>query len=169
MVELLLAHGADPNSYLDSSGNATYAAKTKDIRAILMAAGGTLDTYDLVWLGEDDEVVRRVAEDPASANSGCGGVFTAAATNGKTGPCRETACSGGRVPGDGHGVSGRTLWEDPEILRLLLASGNGPEPAELASSNSLARSLHSRSSWQGTRASAQMRTHLSRCWREYFG
>jgi hypothetical protein len=57
-VELLLAHGADPNSHIDSSGSATYAARTRELRALLVAHGGTLDTYDLVWLGEDDEVVR---------------------------------------------------------------------------------------------------------------
>ncbi len=67
-VELLLAAGADPNSYLDSAGNATYVARTPELRALLFANGGTLDPYDLVWLGEDDEAVRRVSADPASAN-----------------------------------------------------------------------------------------------------
>jgi hypothetical protein len=44
---------------------------------------GTLDTYNLVWLGEDEEVVRRVSAEPRSANSSCGGVFAAACTQGK--------------------------------------------------------------------------------------
>ncbi len=65
VVELLLAHGADPNGYIDSSGSATYVAATAELRSLLFAAGGTLDTYDLMWLDEDDEVVRRVTEDPA--------------------------------------------------------------------------------------------------------
>jgi hypothetical protein len=55
MVELLLAHGADPNGFVDSSGNAVYVAKTPGIRSLLMAHGGTLAPYDLVWLNEDDE------------------------------------------------------------------------------------------------------------------
>lgn len=33
LVELLLAHGADPNGFVDSAGNALFAAKTPDIRA----------------------------------------------------------------------------------------------------------------------------------------
>ena len=83
MVELLLAHGADPNGHVDSAGNAVFAAKTPELRALLMARGGKLDPYDLVWLDEDDEVMRRVTEDPSSAELGCGGVFTAVCTRGK--------------------------------------------------------------------------------------
>ena len=74
---------ADPNSHLDSAGNSTYVARTPEIRALLFASGGTLDPYDLVWLGEDDEAVRRVLTDPGSANAGCGGVLAAASTQGK--------------------------------------------------------------------------------------
>ena len=126
IVELLLAHGADPNGGIDSSGSATYAAATRELRALLMAKGGTLDAFDLVWMDEDDEVVRMVTEDPSSANSGCGGVFTAACTRGKRdlvirlldGRCRVppvvTACRS-------------YLWSDPELLRLLLESGMDPD------------------------------------------
>lgn len=126
LVELLLSHGADPNSFLDSSGSATYAAKTKEIRARLIAAGGQLDPYDLVWLGEDDEVVRRVLEDPSSADSGCGGVFTAAATNGKRDLVVRLLAAGARVPPMVTACRSY-LWEDPEILKLLLESGMDPD------------------------------------------
>ena len=34
----------------------------------MIAHGGKLDPYDLVWLNEDDEVMRRVTEDPESAS-----------------------------------------------------------------------------------------------------
>jgi hypothetical protein len=70
MVELLLDRGADPNAHVDSSGNATWAAKTPELRRLLLARGGTLDSYDLVWLDEDDEVVRRVTADPSAAMQG---------------------------------------------------------------------------------------------------
>jgi hypothetical protein len=50
MVELLLADGANPNAHVNSEGNAVYAARTTELRALLMARGGTLDLYDLVWL-----------------------------------------------------------------------------------------------------------------------
>ena len=63
MVELLLARGADPNSGVDSSGNAVSAAATPEIRALLVARGGTRDLYDTNWI-DDEEEFRRVAGDP---------------------------------------------------------------------------------------------------------
>ena len=40
LVELLLAHGANPNGHVHSAGNAVYAARTPELRALLMARGG---------------------------------------------------------------------------------------------------------------------------------
>ena len=126
MVELLLDHGADPNAHVDSSGNATWAAKTPELRQLLFARGGKLDCYDLVWLDEDDEVVRRVTADPSEANAGCGGVFTAAATRGKRDLVVRLLQAGARVPPLAAGCRSYLL-EDPEILRLLLAGGMDPD------------------------------------------
>ena len=126
LVQLLLDHGADPNSYIDSSGNATYAAKTRELRALLMSRGGTVDCYDLVWMGEDDEVVRRVAADPRKADAGCGGVFTAAATLGKRDLAIRLLDAGARVP-PVLSACRSYLLHDPEILRLLLIRG-GMDP-----------------------------------------
>ena len=126
LVELLLDHGADPNAHVNSSGSATWAAKTPELRKLLMSRGGTLDCYDLVWLGEDDEVVRRVSEDPAAANAGCGGVFTAAATLGKRDLVVRLLNAGARVPPVVTACRSYLL-EDPGILRLLLASGMNPD------------------------------------------
>ena len=87
--------------------------------------GGALDPYDLVWLGDDDEAVRRIAADPRSAHAGCGGVLAAAATMGK----RKLLI---RLLEAGAGVAPvvndcRTyLFTDPEMLRLLLESGMDP-------------------------------------------
>ena len=84
MTELLLSHGADPNVHVEASGNAVFAAaRFPEIRTRLEAHGGTLDPYDLVWLDEDDEVLRRVSAEPESANKGCGGVYTAVVTRRK--------------------------------------------------------------------------------------
>ena len=83
MVDLLLKHHADPNAFVNASGNAVYAAKTPEIRKLLEAHGGFLDPYDLVWKGEDDEVMRIVTERPETALAGCGGVFTAVVTCGR--------------------------------------------------------------------------------------
>lgn len=126
MVELLLDHGADPNAHVDSSGNATWAAKTPELRSVLFSRGGTLDCYDLVWLDEDDEVVRRVTADPSAANAGCGGVFTAAATRHKKDLVVRLLKAGARVP-PVLTACRSYLLEDTEILRLLLASGMDPD------------------------------------------
>ena len=126
MVDLLLAHGADPNSWIDSSGNATFAASTPELRKLLIAKGGKLDPYDLVWLDEDDEVIRRVREDPASANAGCGGVFTAAVTRGKRELIERLLEAGARVPPVVTACRSY-LMEDPELLELLLMNGMNPD------------------------------------------
>jgi len=125
IVERLLSAGADPNSHLDSAGNATYVARTPELRALLFASGGTLDPYDLVWLGEDDEAVRRVAADPASANAGCGGVLAAASTLGKRELLVRLLDAGARVAPVVNDCRSY-LYTEPEMLRLLLASGMDP-------------------------------------------
>ncbi len=125
LVDALLDRGADPNACVDSAGTATFAAKTPEIRARLMARGGILDCYDLVWLHEDDEVVRRVTADPSAADAGCGGVFTAAATLGRRDLVIRLIAAGARVPAVVTGCRSYLL-EDVEILRLLLSSGAMP-------------------------------------------
>lgn len=125
MVELLLDHGADPSAHLESSGNATYIARTRELRALLMARGGILDPYDLVFLDEDEEVMRRVRADPASAHAGCGGVLAAACTRGKRDLVVRLLDAGVRVPNVLTACRGYLLG-DPETLRLLLASGMDP-------------------------------------------
>jgi len=122
LVELLLAHGADPNGYVDSAGNATFAARDAELRALLMAHGGKVDPYDLVWLGEDDEVMRRVREEPESAHAGCGGVFTAVCTLGKRDLLVRLLDAGVRVPPAAGGCQSYLL-EKPDMLDLLLARG----------------------------------------------
>ena len=122
LVELLLAHGADPNGYVDSAGNATFAARTPELRALLMAHGGKVDPYDLVWMGDDDEVLRRVTADPASAHAGCGGVFTAVCTLGKRDLMNRLLDAGIRVAPVAGGCQSYLL-EKPDMLRVLLARG----------------------------------------------
>jgi ankyrin repeat protein len=126
VVEALLAHGADPNGSIDSAGSATYVARTRELRAMLLARGGTLDPYDLVWLGEDDEAVRRVSADPGSANDGCGGVLAAACTQGKRDLLVRLLDAGARVPPVVTACRSYLL-SDPGMLRLLLASGMNPD------------------------------------------
>ena len=123
LVELLLRHGADPNAHVDSGGNAVFAAaRFPEIRALLEAHGGTLDPYDLVWLDEDDEVVRRVVADPESAHAGCGGVYTAVVTRRKHDLLMRLLDAGVCVPAKPCGCRSYLL-EDAGMLRLLLARG----------------------------------------------
>ncbi len=126
LVELLLAHGADPNGEIDSSGSATFAARTAELRALMFSHGGTLDTQDLVWLGEYDEVVRRVSADPRSTSAGCGGVLAAACKRGERDLLVRLLDAGARVP-PVLTACRSYLLEDPEMLRLLLASGMDPD------------------------------------------
>jgi ankyrin repeat protein len=119
LVQLLLAHGADPNGHVNASGNAVYIAKTPEIRALLVKHGGILDPFDLVWKDEDDEVLRRVTEDPKSAELGCGGVFTAVVTRGKRDLLKRLLDAGIRVPSVVTGCQSYLL-EHPDMLQTLL-------------------------------------------------
>lgn len=123
MVEPLLAHGADPNVHVVASGNAVFAAaRFPAIRALLEAHGGSLDPYDLVWLDEDDEVMRRVTADPSSAHAGCGGVDTAVVTRRKRDLLMRLLEAGVRVPPAPCGCRSYLL-EDAVMLQLLLTRG----------------------------------------------
>ena len=126
LVELLLEFGADPNAHADSAGNAVYAARTPEIRALLEAHGGSLDPYDLVWMDEDDEVMRRVIADPKSAELGCGGIFTAVITRGKADLLKRLLDAGNRVPALITGCQSYLL-ERPDMFRALLESGMNPD------------------------------------------
>jgi len=126
LVELLLAHGADPNAHSDSGGNAVYAAKTPELRALLKTHGGTLDPYDLVWMDEDDEVMRLVTDDPKSAERGCGGVFTAVVTRGKRDLLKRLLDAGIHVPSVVTGCQSYLL-EQPDMLQTLLQRGMSPD------------------------------------------
>jgi len=122
MVELLLAHGADPNGYVNAGGNSVYAARTKELRALMIAHGGTIDPFDLVFMDEEDEVVRRIAADPQSALAGCGGVMPAVVTRGKRKLLVRLLDMGVKV----HPVAGGChsyLLEQPDMLRMLLERG----------------------------------------------
>lgn len=126
LVELLLDHGADPNAEIDSSGSATWAARTPELRAMLLARGGKLDPYGLVFLGEDEEALRLVMDDLTSADAGCGGVLAAACKEGKRELLARFLDAGARVP-PVLTECRSYLLEDPEMLRLLLASGMDPD------------------------------------------
>jgi len=126
LVELLLAHGADPNAAIDSSGSATWAARTPELRALLIDHGGRLDVYDLIWLGEDGEALRRVAADASAADAGCGGALAAACKLEKRDLVVRLLDAGARVP-PVLTECRSYLWCDPELLRLLLDRGMDPD------------------------------------------
>jgi ankyrin repeat protein len=120
LVELLLAHGADPNN------DAVWLANIPELRALLIAHGGKLDPYELVFLNQDDEVMRRVTEDPSSAERGCGGVFTAVCTLEKRALLVRLLDAGFRVPPVLTACRGYLL-ENTEMFRMLLDSGMNPD------------------------------------------
>jgi ankyrin repeat protein len=122
MVELLLAHGADPNGFVNAAGNSVYAARSPQIRALMFEHGGTIDPYDLVWMNEDEEVVRRIAANPQSALAGCGGVMTAVCTCGKRKLLARLLDMGVKVHPQAGGCHSYLL-EQPDMLRMLLERG----------------------------------------------
>lgn len=122
MVELLLAHGADPNGQIDSGGTAVWGAPP-ELRPLLIAHGGKIDSYEAVWLDQDDEVVRRAAEDPEGFD---GFVFTGVVTRGKRDLLRRLFEVGVRVPPVLTGCQGYLL-EHTDMLRTLLENGMTPD------------------------------------------
>lgn len=126
LVKLLLTHGADPNAHAFCGGNVLFAAKTEEIRALLKIHDATLDPYDLAWIDKDDEVMSEIEKDPASADRGCGGVFTAVCTRGNKRLLMRLLAAGVPVPSVAGGC--RTyLLENLELLRILLEHGMSPD------------------------------------------
>ncbi len=117
LVELLLAHGADPNSGIDSGGSATWAA-IPEFRPLLLARGGTLSAEDMIWIEDDDAVMRRVAQGPAVS----GAIFTTVVTNGRRDLLRRLLDVGIRAPAVLTGCQGYLL-EHTDMLRTLLDHG----------------------------------------------
>jgi len=125
VVELLLGWGADPNGTIDSAGSATFAARTAELRQILVEAGGELDAYDLVWLGEEEAALERVSSDAREADAGCGGVLAAACKLGKGDLVEQLLAAGARVP-PALTECRSYLLEDAGMLKMLLVSGMDP-------------------------------------------
>ena len=124
LVELLLAHGADPNSSVDSSGNAVCAAATPEIRALLVARGGTPDPYDTNWI-DDDEELQRVAGDPREIVR-VSAAFAMVAGDGRTDRLERLFGAGLRVPSVLTGCQGYLLTHT-DMLRTLLEHGMSPD------------------------------------------
>jgi ankyrin repeat protein len=124
LVELLLACGADPNSGVDSSGNAVAAAATPEIRALLVARGGTPDPYDPSWIDDDNEL-RRVAGDP-QATVRIAAAFAMVVGDGRRDRLERLMTAGLRVPSVLTGCQSYLLTHS-DMLRTLLAHGMSPD------------------------------------------
>ena len=123
MVRLLLAHGADPNGMVDSSGSATFIASKPKVRDLLIAHGGTLDSF-LPWTGRDDELVRRAIEDPGAPF--IAEAFTTACTLGNHVLLERLLAEGIRVPPVITGCQ-TYLLKNADQLRTLLKYGMSPD------------------------------------------
>jgi ankyrin repeat protein len=124
LVELLLANGADPNSSVDSSGNAVVASATPEIRALLVARGGTPDPYDTSWI-DDDEELRRVARDPRET-ARVSAAFAMVVGDGRRDRLERLLTAGLRVPSVLTGCQSYLLTH-ADMLRALLAHGMSPD------------------------------------------
>jgi ankyrin repeat protein len=124
LVELLLACGADPNSSVDSSGNAVFAAATPEIRALLVARGGTPDPYDTRWIDDDAELAR-VAGDPTETVR-VSAAFAMVVGDGRRDRLERLLTAGLRVPSVLTGCQSYLLTH-ADMLRTLLAHGMSPD------------------------------------------
>jgi ankyrin repeat protein len=124
LVGLLLAYGADPNSSVDSSGNAVSAAATPEIRALLAARGGMPDPYDTTWI-DDDEELQRVAGDPTEIVR-VSATFAMVVGDGRRDRLERLLTAGLRVPSVLTGCQGYLLTH-ADMLRTLLAHGMSPD------------------------------------------
>jgi ankyrin repeat protein len=124
LVELLLAYGADPNSSVESSGNAVSAAATPEIRALLVARGGTPDPYDTNWI-DDDEELRRVAGD-STETVRVSAAFAMVVGDGRRDRLERLLTAGLRVPSVLTGCQSYLLTHT-DMLRTLLAHGMNPD------------------------------------------
>lgn len=124
LVELLLAHGADANSSVDSSGNAVVAAATPEIRALLVARGGTPDPYDTSWI-DDDEALARVAGDPTEIVR-ISASFPMVVSDRRRDRLERLLAAGLRVPPVLTGCQGYLLAHT-DMLRTLLTHGMSPD------------------------------------------
>jgi ankyrin repeat protein len=124
LVELLLAYGADPNSSVDSSGNAVSAAATPEIRALLVARGGTRDPYDTSWI-DDDEELQRVAGSPLETVR-ISAAFAMVVGDGRRDRLERLLAAGLHVPSVLTGCQAYLLTHT-DMLRTLLAHGMSPD------------------------------------------
>jgi len=124
LVERLLVHGADPNSDIDSSGNAVVAAATPEIRALLIARGGTPDPYDTTWV-DDDVELGRTAADPTEVVR-ISAAFAMVVGDGRRDRLERLLAAGLRVPPVLTGCQGYLLTHT-DMLRTLLAHGMSPD------------------------------------------
>jgi ankyrin repeat protein len=124
LVELLLAHDSDPNSGIDSSGNAFFAAATPEIRRLLESHGATSDPYDINWLDDPGADVRELLEGPQSV-SRLGAAFTMIVGSDRPDLLARLLDAGLRIPPIVTGCQGYLL-HNADLLRTLLASGMNP-------------------------------------------
>ena len=118
LVELLLAHGGDPNGGVDSGGNAIGWA-SPELRPLMIAHGGKLDPTD-------EEILKRVKEDLPSAQRDFGQIFPMVCGDGKREYLAQLLDAGLRVAATITGCKGYLL-HDVETFGMLLKSGMNPD------------------------------------------
>jgi hypothetical protein len=118
LVELLLAHGGDPNGGIDSGGNAIGWASS-ELKPLMIAHGGKIDPTD-------EEILKRVKEDLPSAQREFGQIFPGVCGDGKREYLAQLLDAGLRVAPTITGCKGYLL-HDIEMFGMLLASGMNPD------------------------------------------
>ena len=125
LVEMLLAHGADPNATIDSAGSATYAAATPELRAVDRARRPARSVRSRMARRERRGATPRHRRPRIGARRvrrrAGSGVYA-----GKRDLVVRLLEAGVRVP-PVLTECRSYLWSDPDLLRLLLDSGMEPD------------------------------------------
>ena len=123
IVKLLLEYGADPNEDIDSTSPASDFAATPEIRALLESKATGPNIWDTIWVENNDELLRKIAADPAGHQYVIGVALTMSAHNPKR--LARLLGAGLQMPDVHTACQGYLL--KAVALRALLAHGMSPD------------------------------------------
>lgn len=122
MIQMLLDKGADPNADIESSGNAVYAAKDAQVRALLFRHGAKpLDPFSTAHQGDIDAVRRYLDETPPDKWDGAG-LYTATVSTANW-PLFNLLIERNVQPPKVLTLCHSYLWKTLEMTKVLLERG----------------------------------------------
>ncbi len=127
IAEMLLAHGADPEAWIESSGAPLHQAKDEALKALLYRYGAEpKSAADFVLEDQLDAVAALAAGDPqGTSTSGCGSIYTFVVSFDKGAMLDVLLARAVPVPPVVNACRSY-LWRRPNMTRRLLEAGMDP-------------------------------------------